>query len=351
MEIVEIKDKSQWEDFYRNIAEKTFLNSWNWGEFNQSLGSKIWRLGIFDEKRLIAACLVIRKNAKLGRHLFVPHAPSILPHAMPNAPEIMSAFLEKIKEIAKKERAVFIRVGPIFENTRFNQKIFKDLGFIAAPAFVHPEISWVLDISQAEEDLLKNMRKTTRYMIKQAQKNNIEIVKNSDLADVKIYNKIYLETVSRHDFTPFSEEYLSKEIEAFKKDGEILTFFAKHQNEYISGAMIIFWQGIGFYHQGASLGKYSKLGASYLLQWEAIREAKKRGCGLYNFWGIAPGIKTEKDLNDSSLAKHPWHGLSLFKMGFGGERREYAATQDYPLAFKYWPSYIIETFRRNWRGL
>ncbi|GAI33015.1 unnamed protein product, partial [marine sediment metagenome] len=27
--------------------------------------------------------------------------------------------------------------------------------------------------------------------------------------------------------------------------------------------------------------------ASYLLQWEAIKEAKNRGCKLYNFWGIA----------------------------------------------------------------
>jgi lipid II:glycine glycyltransferase (peptidoglycan interpeptide bridge formation enzyme) len=84
------------------------------------------------------------------------------------------------------------------------------------------------------------------------------------------------------------------------------------------------------------------------LQWEAIKEAKNRGCKTYNFWGIAPDIKNAQEAQESS---HPWAGLSLFKMGFGGCRKEYVKTQDLVILPKYWLNYIIEVLRKKIRHL
>ena len=71
MEVKEIKDKEIWEDFFARCEEKTFLQSWNWGEFQERIGSasggKIWRLGVYEENNgglssvffiagLVAAC-------------------------------------------------------------------------------------------------------------------------------------------------------------------------------------------------------------------------------------------------------------------------------------------------------
>jgi lipid II:glycine glycyltransferase (peptidoglycan interpeptide bridge formation enzyme) len=84
------------------------------------------------------------------------------------------------------------------------------------------------------------------------------------------------------------------------------------------------------------------------LQWEAIKEAKSRGCKTYNFWGIAPEIKNPEDIK---VSLHPWAGLSLFKMGFGGERKEYVKTQDLDVSPKYWLNYIIEVLRKHKRRL
>lgn len=33
------------------IEEKTFLQSWNWGEFNKMMRDKIWRLGIYESSK------------------------------------------------------------------------------------------------------------------------------------------------------------------------------------------------------------------------------------------------------------------------------------------------------------
>jgi len=91
--------------------------------------------------------------------------------------------------------------------------------------------------------------------------------------------------------------------------------------------------------------KYPKIPVSYLLQWEAIKEGKKRGCKTYNFWGIAPESELE------AKKDHPWKGLSLFKKGFGGYKKEYVKTQDFPLSWKYWPIYLFEEIRKRKRNL
>jgi len=108
----------------------------------------------------------------------------------------------------------------------------------------------------------------------------------------------------------------------------------------VAGALMVFCSGVGFYHQAASLEKYAKLSIPYLLQWEAIKEAKKRGCKMYDFWGYV-----------DPKSKHPWAGPTLFKMGFGGKPYLYVKTQDLPLSWRYWPTYIFERLRRVKRRL
>jgi lipid II:glycine glycyltransferase (peptidoglycan interpeptide bridge formation enzyme) len=347
MKIKEITDKNLWENFLRECSPKTFLQSWNWGEFNKLMKQKIWRSGIYDGDELVATTLVIKVKAKRGTFLVIPHGPNIknAKCQMPNVKcedkksklEILKIILKELKEIAKVEKASFIRICPIWEGSQENKRIFKELGFRKAPIFIHPEVNWILNIQNSEEELLAGMRKTTRYLIRQALKNpEIEIKKSKDLKDVEIFNKIYQETAERHRFVPFSLNYLKNEFLAFEPDNQILTFLGKYKGEVISGAMIIFWQDSAFYHQGASLPKYPKIPVSYLLQWEAIREAKNRGCKYYNFWGIAPTNKPN----------HSWKGLTLFKTGFGGQREEYVITQDLILSDKYWFTFFVEKIRR-----
>lgn len=341
MEIREINDKGIWEGFLLNCKEKTFLDSWNWGEFQKKDGNKIWRLGIYDDNELVSVALAILISARRGRFLFVPHGPVALKG---DRKQILIALLAKLKELAKAD---FIRISPIWDKSA--EKIFAELGFKGAPIHMHPEVTWELDIDKSEEELLKGMRKTTRYLVRHAEKNtDIEIIKSVKKEDLKDFKKVYDETVRRHRFAPFSLKYLENQLDSFSTDSQIMIFLGKYKQEVVSSAIVVFWQDAAFYHHGASLSKFNKIPVSYLLQWEAIKEAKSRGCKLYNFWGIAPEVNTEAD---ASKSKHPWAGLSLFKMGFGGYRKDYAKTQDYPLTAKYYFNYIIEKLRRIKRRL
>lgn len=346
---MEINNKNEWEEFLLAVEEKTFLQSWNWGEFQKSLGEKVWRLGIYDND-LAGVAQAIKIRARRGRFLLVPHGPVI--SNFPASPaggqfSIFKQLVKKLKEIAKQEKCAFIRVAPIWECSAENEKLFKDLGFSPAPIHIHPQLTWELGLEKNSDEILSQMRKTTRYLIKQGLKDpDLKIEKSANVNDIEVFNRLYQKTVSRQGFTPFSLDYLKKELAAFadcpstpaQGAGAASVFLAKYREECLAAAIIIFWQGIAFYHQGASIN--SKIPAAYLLQWEIIKEAKARGCRLYNFWGIAP----------LSEPKHPWAGLSLFKTGFGGYGKAYVKTQDLPISPRYWLTFIFEKLRNIKRG-
>lgn len=364
MEIREIKEKEIWENFLLKCEEKTFLQSWYWGEFNRTMENKIWRWGIYKEKTLVSLALVVKIKAKRGIFLLVPHGPVLLNEfnfqekreSLRLKTEVLEVLLEKLKKIGKEEKATFIRFAPIWQRNEEDMKIFKNLGFREAPIHIHPEVTWELDIAKSEEELLKGMRKTTRYLIRQGQKNpEIKIYKywlrHKESFEREIFNaltifyQLYLDLARRQHFVPFSFEYLKNEILAFSENEKISLFLGKYKEEPLAGGIFVFWQGIGFYHHGASSLKYPKIPISYLLLWEAIKEAKKRQCKKFNFWGIAPVSK-----ESANFWHHPWAGLTLFKMGFGGLQKEYLKTQDFPLSKKYWINYLVERLRKIKRG-
>ncbi len=330
MEVKEIFEKNVWEDFLKKCEEKTFLHSWNWGEFNTMMGDRIWRFGVYDNE-LIGVALVIKVKAKRGDFLFIPHGP-VVSRAKAL---VLKTLMSKLKPLAVAEKVSHIRIAPITES---GLVVFKKFGFRNAPTFVHPELTWELDIDLSEDELLMGMRKTTRYLIRKAIKEGVEIIETNNIEE---FDKLYQQTKTRQHFTPFSLDYLKNEFKSFSEDGQISVLLGKYKGEVVASGIFVFWQGIGFYHHGASSLKYPKIPVSYLLLWEAVKKAKQKGCEKFNFWGVVP----------DDAKNHPWYGLSLFKKGFGGKNKEYIKTQDLVINPKYWLLFIIEILRKMRRGL
>lgn len=383
MLIKEIDDPSIWNDFFDQNESPSFLQSWEWGEFQKSLGKSIWRLGVYEEKKLLAIALVIKISSKRGRFLFIPHGPIFNEEQIKDhqrIKNILHFLIKTLQELANKENFSFIRIAPFLTKTEESKKIFESLGFRVAPIYMHAETVWQLSLNLKEEQLLAQMRKTTRYLIKKAQRENIIIEKRTDKQAIEDFYQIYQETAKRERFIPFSKEFIKKEFEAFYKTGRAVFLFARLSSNpktksldsesmadiatksisnqkitslineqedklkrfsYLASALIIFTPSTAFYHQGASI--HTKIPSTYLLQWEAIKEAKKRGCQYYNFWGIYDDLRPKR-------TPKSWRGLTLFKTGFGGEKISYLETMDYPLSFKYWLTFFWEKllfFKRN----
>jgi len=334
MNIKEITNREQWREFFSKLGSPSFLQSWEWGQLQEKMGYTTLRLGIYEKEELIGIAQVIKIRAKRGNMLFIPHGPLTSGQS-----DILPVLLLYLREIAKKEKYSFIRIAPIFEDNNNLRQMFKNLNFRIAPIYMHAERLWMLDITKDEETLIKEMRKTTRYSIRKAEKEGVVIEKQTGEKAVNSFWEIYEETADREGFIPFSKSFIQNEFDVFNETGNALFLFGKVNNKVEASALIVFTQSTAFYHQGATT--HSKIPVSYLLQWEAIKEAKKRGCTLYNFWGTLQSGRTPKN----------WGGLSLFKQGFGGYQVDYVPTQDYIISPKYYLSFLFEHYLKWRRGI
>ena|SRR3989344_2594326 len=184
------------------------------------------------------------------------------------------------------------------------------------------------------------MRKTTRYEIKQAIKQKIKITVSKNVEDIDEFYKLQSETAKRQHFIEFDKKFLQEQFKVFVKDNQVLLFTAFLGNKKLAQAFIIFYGDEADYHYGASTLDGRKYSGAYLIQWEAIKEAKKRGMKKYNLWGVAP----EGEIN------HRFYGVSIFKRGFGGEDVNYLHARDLvinPIAYKV--NWLIEATRKKVR--
>lgn len=329
----QINDKNVWEEFVLSKNEANFLQSWSWGEFHKALGKQIFRTGFFEKEKLIGIMLSIIEPARRGKYLTVPGGPII---DWTNK-EIIKAFANQIKIIARENNCVFVRVRPQLESDEFSENLFNNLGFVKAPMHLHAELTSQLDITKPEEELMTQMRKTTRYEVKKAMKENIKITTSSDEKDVQKFYDLQIETAKRQKFVPFSYKFLYEQFKVFAAKDQALLYKAQFGNKLLAQALVIFYGKEAVYHYGASTDEGRHFPGAYLIQWGAIKEAKKRGMMRYNFWGVA----TENNL------KHRFSGLSLFKRGFGGEDFQHLPAQDLIInPPRYFINYAIEKIRK-----
>jgi lipid II:glycine glycyltransferase (peptidoglycan interpeptide bridge formation enzyme) len=333
-----IDEENLWEDFLLTHPERSFLQSWYWGEFHQNFGNKIHRSGFSDNGKLVGVMLSVVEDAKRGRYLTVPGGPII----DWNDKDVVASFVLEIKKIAAIESCIFVRVRPQLELNEFSKNIFKDQGFVFAPVHLHAELTTQLDITKSEDELLANMRKATRYEIKKGTTQEIQVTTTDDPQAIDKFYDLQIQTSERHKFVPFSRKFLTEQFKIFAKAKKALLYTAEFEGKLLAQAFIIFYGEEAAYHYGASTEDGRKYPGAYLVQWAAIKEAKKRGLKRYNFWGVA--AETEKN--------HRFYGLSIFKRGFGGTEFEYLHAQDLVInRQRYLINLIIEKIRKKIRHI
>lgn len=335
MIIKEVVGKDTWEKFISEYSPQSLFQSWNWGDTQQKIKyqGKIWRFGFYEDDKLIGIAQIFKIEARKGTFLHIRHGPIFQEWKK----KYLSFFLHKIRDLAKIEKAVYIRLSPLIANTAENRTFFSSLGFINSPIHaIDGEYCWVLNLKKTEEELLSGMRKTTRYLIKQAQKLGVVIKQTKEKSEIGDFLDLYKHTAKRQKF--IEHKGVGEEFDIFLKDDQITLFKGYFQNKLIAVALIIFYNHQAIYHHSASIEQ--RIPVNYLLQWEAIKEAKKRNMSFYNFWGIAPPKKQN----------HPWKGLTVFKQGFGGETIEYLHAKDLPLSPLYCTTYALEWLRKLRKG-
>lgn len=333
-----ITNSKTWEDFVTSRPESNFLQSFYYGKTHENLRKKVFYLGIFDGQKLKGVCLGIIENAKRGRYLSIPGGPLMDWEKK----SLVNYFFSKIKEISQKEKCNFIRLRPQIEDTENNRKLMKEYGLKPSPMHLTAEYTLQLNLNQPAEAILAQMRKTTRYEIKKAQNLGIEVISYTDMKLIDEFYAVHLETAKRQKFFPFSLDLIRSEFSEFVVHNQALLYKSVLGEKNLAYALIIHYPTESSYHFGASTEEGRHFPGAYLIQWQAIKDAQKRGIPRYNFWGIVGKNQT----------KHRFYGVSVFKRGFGGQEVKYLPAHDLVInPLIYLPTYLFEAARKKFRHL
>lgn len=304
-----------WNKFILNDSSRSrsglFLQSWEWGEFQKSVGRKVRR---YQNENLLAQVVSHSlPGAFYGWDLY--RGPIFKKSGIRNLEsEITNAIIYDLKNTS----GIFLHIEP-------NSKILNSKFQILNSPNRQPQHTLIVDLRKHEELLLSEMREKTRYNIKIAERHNVIVKEN---APIKDFLKLMKETTMRDKFSAHPDSYYKNMLETSLK---IKLFVAYHENDALAASVVIFFGDTATYLHGASSNEKRNLMAPYLLHWEIIRGTKADGYNFYDFWGITP----END------PKHAWAGITRFKKGFGGEIVVMPEAMELPLRPNFYKLYTL----------
>jgi len=161
-------------------------------------------------------------------------------------------------------------------------------------------VTFGIDLSKGKEHLWRALDKKTRNSTRKGMKNNLDIRKIQNEADLKDYFYLYLKTQKKHGSPPHDFK-LFQNLFRLNSENSMNLFIAKYRKRPIAG-VIVFYDGTKMYWWGGvSDPQFKNLNASDVLLWTLIE------------WGIEKGF-LGFDLGRTRRSTTVYH----FKKGWGG---------------------------------
>lgn len=343
-------ESHRWNSIISKLPNPHFLQTSEWGQVKARYGwipmYSVWdtkegwkveseasRLSTFHSPQ--AAALILKRPLRLGgmsARLSVLYAPKG-PLLDWTDGSLRNRVLNDLQVFAEKEHAIFIKADPdVILGTGIptgadelsdltGQSILTELkqrGWRYSSDQIQFKNTVLIDLTYSEEELLGHMKQKTRYNIRLAQRKGVKLrIGTPD--DFGMLYRMYAETSVRDGFVIRNEEYYRTVWQMFVANAQLpITIsqvplaeplIAEVSGEPVAAIFVFYFGRRAYYVYGMSRDVHREKMPSYLLQWEAIKRARARGCTIYDLWG-APDV-----FDDSNSM---W-GVYRFKEGLGGK--------------------------------
>ncbi|MEA3459801.1 MAG: peptidoglycan bridge formation glycyltransferase FemA/FemB family protein, partial [Chloroflexota bacterium] len=171
-----------WNSFVA-ASEGHILQTWQWGQLKAEFGWQAVRVALEKEGRLVAGTQVLVRSFLPGASIaYIPKGP-ILNFA---DQETAGVLLSAIHRIARRKRAVFLKIEPEVLNDPTLERRLKGLGFRPSPQTVQPRRTIIIDLKPSLDDILARMKPKTRYNIRLSARKEVK-VQEGTAADVDAF--------------------------------------------------------------------------------------------------------------------------------------------------------------------
>jgi lipid II:glycine glycyltransferase (peptidoglycan interpeptide bridge formation enzyme) len=294
-----------------------------WGELKRSLGWEPLRLLMEKEGGVVgtAQLLLYSVLPMPGKLAFCPKGPW-LPW---DDEETVKIFFEASRAIIKEKGVHTLKVEPeIEEEDEQSKTLLWDVGFEKFRWNLNHKTAYFVDLAPTEDEIVANMKRGARYNARLAERKGVEIVKDNSLEAQETFWEMFEITAKRNGFWYRPREYQFRLWKAMFDVEQAHLFFAMHEGERLAGAIAYTFGDKCWYFQSATTNVKRNLKPTHLLQREMMKWAKRRGAVLYDMMAVP----SPEDLENED---HPLHGVYQFKVGFGGEVRDFVGCLDLPV--------------------
>ncbi len=304
---------SEWNKFLENHPNAHLLQMGEWGELKKDFG---WKPVRFVLDRETGAQILFRR---LPLGLTLGYMPK--PVGRRQWAEGSEKFWHEVDLICKKNKAVFLKVEPDSWDDSFR---LLPSAFRISPHNIQPPRTITIPINDSEEQILVRMKPKCRYNIRLAEKKGITV---RAWDDISVFHEMMTVTGGRDKFGVHSKEYYQRAYELFHPKGTCELLVAEFEGKPLASLMVFANGKRAWYVYGASNDMERNRMPTYLLQWEAIRWAKTRGCDEYDLWGVPDENEETLEANFETRHDGLW-GVYRFKRGFGGQLKRAAQAVD-----------------------
>lgn len=307
----------RWDAFVRQHPRGHILQTSGWGQLKERHGWRCARACLQDSRgQLLSTILLLTRRLPygLGRIAYVPHGPVVNWDNLNLARETLRATIQ----LARAQRAFAVVIEPDLLDTAYDRRQLTQYGLRPLPFDVQPRRTiWVnLDVDE-EVDLLAAMKPKTRYNIGLARRRGV-IVRDGNSKDAPLFYQLLRATASRDQFNIFPQRYYQDFLDIFLSDEAARLLIAEHEGEPLAAVIVSSVGQRATYLYGGSSNHKRELMPTYLLQWEAMRWARSRGCNTYDLWGVPDEDVDQLEAQFEQRNDGLW-GVYRFKRGFGGQ--------------------------------
>lgn len=326
---VHLHNKDNWNQFVKQHYPPVgaFMQTWEWGTFQENLGRQVERYFLTDARNPVAAFMLVRHPLPLNfSYGYMPRGPVIAAHAAHDNGSL--EVFRSLRAWITKENlpgTVFVRMEPPLAS------VAPDLsrhGFKIPPYYIQPRFNHTIPLDGSEEEIMKSFHPSTRSNIRRAERRGVtaELKRNATETDWDTFFSMARATIRRNSGKNVypQRQYFNALIKAVPSvvDGydparlSLGTFCAYEHARPAATNFVLFFGNTATYLYGAANANALRSKAATYLHWVAMCEAKKRGLKYYDLGGID---------------EVRWPTLTNFKRQFRGQEFSYIGNIDIPI--------------------
>ncbi|HET7009377.1 MAG TPA: peptidoglycan bridge formation glycyltransferase FemA/FemB family protein [Anaerolineales bacterium] len=313
-----------WEAFLDLHPEAHLLQTAAWGELKSGFGWTPVRVAagaagaqILLRRFPLGFCLAYIPRGPVGKWL-----PDLIPHLL---------------QVCREAGAFALKIEPDALDEPWLEAELQRAGFVPSRHTIQPRRTLVVDLRESDDVLLSKMHPKTRYNIHLAERRGVTV---RAWNDVEGFHRMLQTTSARDEFGVHRADYYAHAYSLFQARGECELLLAEKDGLALAGLMVFGRGSRAWYLYGASTNESRNLMPTYLLQWEAMRWARRRGCESYDLWGIPDEDEAALEAEFTRRSDGLW-GVYRFKRGFGGKNERTAGAWDLVLQPLVYRAYLL----------